>query len=279
MTKAFLNGEFLDLADAKISVFDRGLLFGDGVYEVLPVYNGEPFFLDKHLLRLHSNLEKIKIPAPDIDWHAMIDRLIAENNAGDLQVYIQITRGNQGARKHDIPAQLVPTIIAFTLHTAYPTLQEKEKGLRAKLIEDTRWLRCDIKSTSLLGNILLNDDAVSAGYQTSILVRDGLVTEGSTSNVFVINQAGKIKTPPLDNLCLPGITRQLVKELLEENNIPLYEEPILEKELFAAQEVWITSTTKEVYPITQINNSLIGTGKAGPHWRTIETAYQRLIKS
>ena len=277
MKTAFINGEYLDLADAKISIFDRGFLFGDAVYEVLPVYNGKPFFVDRHLKRLESNLNKIKIEMPLFNWHELIDQLIKKNNSGDLQIYIQVTRGNQGVRKHDIPASLPPSIIAFTIHNRFPSATDKEKGLTATLLNDNRWLRCDIKTTSLIANILLNDEAVSGGYQTSILVRDGIVTEGSTSNVFLVTQDGIIKTPPLTNLCLPGITRQIAIELISDQNWKFSEEEINSSELFTAQEVWITSTTKEIMPVIQINDSLINSGKPGQYWQTIDKSYHQLI--
>ena len=277
MKIAFINGEYLELADAKISIFDRGFLFGDAVYEVLPVYNGQPFFVDKHINRLRSSLNKIKMEMPTVDWNDLIHRLIAENGGGDLQVYIQVTRGNQGVRKHDISPSIPPSIIAFTLHNHYPSDIEKEKGLIAKLIEDYRWMRCDIKTTSLLANILLNDEAVSSGYQTSILVRDGIISEGTTANVFLVTQEGVIKTPPLPHFCLPGITREIAIELISSVPFKFCEEEIKSNELFNAQEVWITSTTKEIMPITQINDSLINEGKVGDYWRSINNAYRQLI--
>lgn len=277
MKIAFINGQYYDLENAKISIFDRGLLFGDSVYEVLPVYNRQPFFVDKHLERLESNLRKIKIDIPEYDWDDLFQQLIKKNDADNLQIYIQITRGNQNARKHDIPLHLAPTVIAFTLHNPFPSYEEKVQGMNATLLEDIRWMRCDIKTTSLLGNILLNDEAVTSGAHTSILVRDGMVTEGSTSNVFIVTKHGLIKTPPLNYLCLPGITRQIVLELITQLNWNVSEESFTTDELFEAQEVWITSTTKEIFPVTHINDQPIGNGLAGQYWRTIETLYQHLI--
>lgn len=275
--KTFINGEYLDSSDAKVSVFDRGFLFGDAVYEVLPVYNGQPFFVTRHIDRLNSNLKKIKIEVPQWDWHEIIHRLVAENNGGNLQVYIQVTRGNQGVRKHDIPSSITPSVIAFTMNNPYPSDEDKEKGLSAKLIEDIRWSRCDIKTTSLIGNILLNDEAVSTGYQTSILVREGIVNEGSTSNVFLVSQEKVVKTAPLTNFCLPGITRQITIELISQLNWKFSEEEISVSELFSAAEVWITSTTKEIIPVTQINDVPINKGKAGKYWRIINEAYKKLL--
>ncbi|BCA95696.1 cytochrome c551 [Legionella antarctica] len=275
--KIFINGEFLDASDAKISVFDRGFLFGDAVYEVVPVYNRQPFFVDRHLERLNSNLKKIKIQMPQYDWHSVTHHLIAENNGGNFQIYIQVTRGSQGIRKHDIPLSITPSVIAFTMNNPFPSDEDKEKGLSAKLIEDIRWSRCDIKTTSLIGNILLNDEAVSAGYQTSILVREGVINEGSTSNVFIVSQESTVKTAPLNHFCLPGITRQIAIELINQLNWIFCEEEIKVSELFNAKEVWITSTTKEIMPVTQINDVLINEGKAGKYWTIINESYQQLL--
>lgn len=277
MNIAYVNGEYCKLSDAKISIFDRGFLFGDAVYEVLPVYHGKPFFVDRHIKRLNSNLNKIKINPLDLDWHLLINRLITENQADNLQIYIHVTRGNQGARKHDIPTDITPSVIAFTIHNTYPTQEEKEKGLIAKLLEDNRWMRCDIKTTSLLANILLNDEAVSSGFQTSILVRDGMVTEGSTSNVFVVTNDNLIKTPDLNHFCLPGVTRQIAIELIKNLNWSFVEDQVTADELFEAKEVWITSTTKKIVPITKINDSFINQGQVGDFWHIINKSYQQLI--
>ncbi len=277
MKTTFINGVYLDSDDAKISVFDRGFLFGDAVYEVLPVYNGQPFFVDQHIERLNSNLKKTKIAIPQYDWYEVINRLITANNGGNLQIYIQVTRGNQGIRKHDIPSSISPSVIAFTMYNPFPSDLDKEKGLAAQLIEDIRWSRCDIKTTSLIANILLNDEAVSAGYQTTILIRDGIINEGSTANVFLVSQEDVIKTAPLTNLCLPGITRQVAIELISQLNWDFSEENISAADLFNAKEVWITSTTKEIMPVTRINDFFINEGKAGKYWRIINKSYQELL--
>ncbi|HAU1388344.1 TPA: D-amino acid aminotransferase, partial [Legionella pneumophila] len=244
MNIAFVNGKYCSQSEAKVSIFDRGFLFGDSVYEVLPVYHGQPYFVDQHLDRLFSNMKKIKMTIPNYDWHGLIHRLISENNGGNLQVYIQVTRGNQGVRKHDIPTSITPSVIAFTMHNSFPTLEDKEQGMSAKLVEDFRWMRCDIKTTSLIANILLNDEAVSSGFHTAILARNGLITEGSSNNVFIVTQDGVIKTPPMNNFCLPGITRQVVIEIIKKLDLKFREIEISMSELFSAQEVWITSTTK-----------------------------------
>lgn len=277
MNIAFVNGKYCCHSEAKISIFDRGFLFGDSVYEVLPVYHGQPYFVDQHLDRLFSNMKKINMTIPNYDWHGLIHRLISENNGGNLQVYIQVTRGNQGMRKHDIPTYITPSVIAFTMHNSFPTLEDKEQGMSAKLVEDFRWMRCDIKTTSLIANILLNDEAVSAGFHTAILARNGLITEGSSTNVFIVTQDDVIKTPPMNNFCLPGITRQVVIEIIKKLDLKFREIEISISELFSAREVWVTSTTKEVFPITKINDSLINGGKVGEYWRIINDFYQQLV--
>lgn len=277
MKKVFVDGQFVDAADAKISIFDRGFLFGDAVYEVLPVYRGKPMFVDRHINRLNSNLIKLKIGIPEIDWNKLIDRLITENHGDDLQIYIHVTRGNQGMRKHDIPSSITPSVIAFTLHHPYPLEHEKEAGITAKVIEDIRWMRCDIKSTSLLGNVLLNDEAVSSGFDTSILIRNNFLTEGSAANVFIVSPENIIKTPPLTQYCLPGITRELTIELILDLNLPFSEIEVEKNELYNAKEVWITSTTKEIMPVTRIDDTLINKGKAGDLWRILDKSYRQLI--
>ncbi|WP_028387819.1 D-amino acid aminotransferase [Legionella fairfieldensis] len=275
----YINGNYYSASDAKISVFDRGLLFGDSIYEVIPVYKGRLFRLDKHLKRLAYSLENTGITQPKLDWKALFKELIERNGRGDLQIYLQITRGNQGIRKHDIPSEIEPTVIAYTLHLPYPSLEEKQRGLHVRLVEDTRWLHCNIKTTAMLANILLNDEAVSAGANTALLIRDGFLTEGSSSNVFLVDSQNRICTPPLNNLCLPGVTRQVTIELIKSMNWSLQEENIPSEALFHAKEIWITSTTKEIYPVTQINNSIVGQGCGGPYWEKINIQYQQLIEN
>lgn len=275
----FLNGEYCYVNDATISIFDRGILFGDSIYEVIPVYNSKPFFLDLHLERLESNLKKLKISTPPYDWSTTFDKLIQLNGGGDLQLYVQITRGgNPGVRKHDIPNNLKPTCFAFTLHNTYPTIEEKCQGLHAKLVEDIRWLRCDIKTTALLGNILLHDEALSVNADIALLTRHGFLTEGSATNVFIVDKQGVIKTPSLTNLCLPGITRHIIIELIRQLKLPFIEEPIPIQAIFNALEIWITSTTKEIYPITMIDGIPVGKNTGNSYWEQLNKDYQQLIK-
>lgn len=273
----YLNGSYCSASEAKVSIFDRGLTFADSVYEIIPVYKGHLFYVEKHLKRLGTSLAGAKISQPAIDWLAVFEQLIERNGRGDMQIYLQITRGDQGIRQHDIPQEIEPTIIAYTLHTPYPTFKAKESGLKAKLIEDIRWLHCDIKTTALLANVLLNDEALKSGADTAILSRDGFLTEGSASNVFLVDDKGTIFTPPLNSLCLPGVTRQITIELIHSLAWSLREDNIPREAIFKAKEVWITSTTKEIYPVTQVDNSPIGYGRGGVYWREINEKYQELI--
>jgi D-alanine transaminase len=275
--QVYVNGEYCPLAEAKISVFDRGFLFGDAVYEVLPVYNGQPAFVEQHLRRLYANLEKIKISPPKCNLYQIINDLIIKNGSGDLQVYIHITRGNQNLRKHDIPPELTPSVIAFTIHNKYPTLAEKEQGITATILNDMRWDRCDIKTTSLLANILLNDEALSNGYHTSILARNNIITEGSAANVFIVSSDRTIKTPPLNNFCLPGITREIAIQLIKQLEWNFAETEFSVNELLSADEIWITSTTKEIFPVTTVDNEIISNGIMGDYCRIINQRYTELV--
>lgn len=275
----YIKGQFCNAQDAHISVFDRGLLFADSVYEVIPVYANQPFFVDRHLQRLALSLESSKIVPPCVDWPQLFAELIEANGGGDLQIYLQITRGNQGFRKHDIPPSLEPTVFAFTIHTPYPKFHDKKQGLKAKIVEDIRWQRCDIKTTSMLGHVLVNDEAVAAGFNTALLTRGGLLTEGSSSNVFIVNSQGVIRTTPLSNACLAGITRQICIELIQQLNFSFHEHEIPIQDIFSAEEVWITSTTKEIYPVTVINDHRIGKGVGGHYWTQLNESYQQLVKA
>ncbi len=275
----YLNGIYCDAAEAKISIFDRGMLFADSIYEITPVYKNHPFHLEKHLQRLESSLKKAKFSLPKIDWSSLFDQLIERNGGGDMQIYLQVTRGNTGSRQLEIPPNIEPTVIAYTLHIPYPTVEKQKKGLYVELINDIRWQRCDIKSTSMLANVLMNDEAISKGASTAVLVRDGFLAEGSASNIFLVGKDGGIKTPPLNHYCLPGVTRQIAIELINDLSWPLEEREIPAESIFDAQEVWITSTTKEIFPVTKVNDVVIGNGSAGKFWTQINDRFQLLKRS
>lgn len=274
MSICWLNGEFLPLEDAKIPVLDRGFIFGDSIYEVIPVYGGRLFRLDEHLQRLISNLATVKIDAKTSvdDLRERLEELVRINGSGDLSVYVQISRG-VAARDHGFPEKCAATIFAM----ANPLVGCSEKilneGASAITLDDIRWRYCHIKSTSLLANILLRQQASDEGATEAILVRDGLVTEGAASNLFLVNQ-GVLLTPPKSTFLLPGITRDLILELAAAQNIAYKECDIKQDTLNAASEIWLSSSTKEIVPVTRLNGKQVGNGKPGKHWKQMKTHFQ-----
>lgn len=271
---AFLNGEFMPVEEARVSVLDRGFLFGDGVYELIPAYEGRLFRLNEHLQRLARSLAEVRIPNPCTDerWRQILRDLISRARGGDLTVYLQITRG-VAPRDHGFPQNVEPTVfvMASPLVSADPELLVT--GVSAVTLEDVRWQRCDIKSVSLLGNVLLRQQALDAGAVEAILIRNGCVTEGAASNLFIVQQ-GRIKTPPLGTDLLPGITRDTVLELARLNELPCLEEATPHAELFTADEIWLTSSSKEVLPVTQLNGVRVGNGRPGPIWSRVHQLLQ-----
>ena len=274
MSEIYLNGEFLPAENASISVMDRGFLFGDGVYEVIPVYGGRPFRLAQHLARLDRSLQCIRLenPLEPDDWERILTRLIGAA-PGDLLIYLQVTRGPDPVRNHLFPHRVEPTVFVMTWASKPRDPAIVEEGVAAVVLEDNRWHRCDIKSIALLGNILLRQEAEDAGATEAILVRDGLVTEGSSTNPFVI-QGEEILTPPQSNLLLRGITRDLVLELARGAGLACAERHITRDELETADEIWISSSSREVQPVTRLDGKPVGDGMPGPLWRRVDTLYQ-----
>ena len=278
----YLNGDYVPLPDAKVSVLDRGFIFGDGVYEVIPVYNPKPFRLQQHLDRLQNNLDAIRIanPCSAQQWADIFHNVISRNEPDHLSLYMQITRG-VAKRDHAFPENTTPTVFVMV-----NPLQETDEaafnnGITAITLDDIRWQYCNIKAIALLPNILLKQTAIDDGAQEAILIRNGEVTEGSASNIFIVSQ-GVIKTPPKTFFLLPGITRDLVVELAQQNNIAIEETAFSGAELQSAEEVWITSSTKEVMPVLTLNNKTVGNGKPGPVTRKmfdIFQAYKNQLKS
>lgn len=270
----FLNGDYIPLPDAKVSVLDRGFIFGDGVYEVIPVYNRKPFRLQQHLERLQNSLDAIKISNPysEQQWAEIFQKVISSNEPAHQSLYLQITRG-VAKRDHAFPANTTPTVFIMT----NPLIETDEttfnKGISAITLDDIRWQYCNIKAIALLPNILLKQTAIEKNAQEAILVRNGQVTEGSASNIFIVSQ-GVIKTPPKSSQLLPGITRDLVVELAQQNNIALEETTFTDTELDAADEVWITSSTKEVMPVLMLNNKTIASGQPGNVTHRMFSIYQ-----
>jgi D-alanine transaminase len=272
----YVNGEFTPLAEARISPLDRGFLFGDSVYEVLPVFGGRMFRFREHFDRLARSLREIRIPSPHthVQWLALLEDLIERNGGGDMYVYVQVTRGAEYGRNHTFPARVVPTVFAMAAPLPQLTPEQRENGLRATTVEDFRWGRCDIKTTALLANVLMKQEAAEAGAQEAIIVRNGEVLEGGSSSVFVVLD-GVVYTPPNSRSILPGTTRDAAIELAE-GAVRVQVRPITLAELRSADEVWISAATRDIVPITQIDGRPVGNGKPGPLWRRLSAAFDAL---
>ena len=264
MGTAYLNGVYAPLEETRVSVLDRGFLLGDGVYEVIPVYSGRLFRLDQHLARLETSLESVRIDNPHAraEWVELLQELVARNGGGDQALYLQVTRG-AAARSHAFPSGVSPTVFAMLNPLA---TRDEPQPAKAVLRSDFRWGRCDIKTIALIGNVLLRQEAIDAGCLEAILVRDGNVTEGAATNVFVV-QDDFIATPPKGPQLLGGITRDLVIELCLDADLPVVEAAISEAAIREADEVWVTSSTMEIVPIIELDGSPVGTGRPGPVWR------------
>ena len=272
----YLNGQFLPLAEAGISPLDRGFLYGDGVYELVPVYSRKAFRLDEHLTRLQATLDGIKLanPLDPAGWRAVIEKLIAGAPWDDQSIYLQVTRGADNKRDHAFPpASVAPTAFAFASPLVTTAPEIRAKGVTAITVGDQRWARCDLKVISLLANILARQQAVEAGCAEAILIRDGFMKEGAASNIFVVKN-GVLHTPPKTQLMLPGITYDLVLELATCYGQPLKVAEISENELRDADEVWMTSSTKEILAITTLDGHPVGNGKPGPFGEQMFQWYQ-----
>ncbi|MEJ1489384.1 MAG: D-amino acid aminotransferase [Candidatus Sedimenticola sp. (ex Thyasira tokunagai)] len=270
----YLNGEYLPLQEAKVSVTDRGFLFGDGVYEVIPCYNGRPFRLEHHLMRLAESLRAlgIKKPLSNEAWREIIERLTLQRPGEEQSIYLQITRGNSGKRDPGIPRNLTPTVFAMSQPVVYPDPATFNNGVTATTHDDSRWHHCNIKAITLLANILLRKEAVDQGSADAILVRDGHATEGATSNLFIVDK-GIIITPPESDQLLPGVTRNLVLELAQAHELPFREEDIPIALLRHADEVWLTSSTREVMAVVTLDGKQVGNGAPGPIYQRIRNYY------
>lgn len=260
---------------ARVSVFDRGFLMGDGVYEVIPVYAGLPFRLMQHLQRLQRSLDGVRMQNPYTDekWSDIITQLVTDNGQGDQAVYLQVTRG-VAPRDHVFPEGVEPT--AFIMSNPIKPLPEtyKKDGIKAITVDDIRWAQCDIKAITLLPNSLLRQKAQDVGAQEALLIRNGFMTEGSASNSYAVLD-GVLYTAPKDEKVLPGITRDLVLELADKAGINYREQAVSDDDLQRAEEIWISSSTREVLPVTTLDDKPVATGKPGPIWQHIDTLYQR----
>jgi len=275
--EVYLNGEFMPADKACISPFDRGFIFGDGIYEVIPVYGGRLFRLPHHLQRLGKSLVAVRLTDPyDAGrWQSVLEELMRRNAAspeGDQSVYLQITRG-VAPRDHAFPLNIAPTVFAYAQPLVPPSAELLAHGVSAITLADIRWQRCDIKATALLANAIARSEASTQGAAEAILIRDGVVTEGAASNVFLVVD-GELVTPPKGPFLLPGITRDLILELAQTNRIACAERAISEAELRSATEVWMTSSTREIVPVTRLDDKPVADGKPGPMFTKMHALYQ-----
>jgi len=279
MSTIYINGEWLAVADAKVSVMDRGFLFGDGIYEVVPVYSRRPFRLGQHLDRMQQSLDGIQLANPHAreEWTALIAQMATEAAWNDQSITLQVTRGPMAVRNHAFPATVTPTVMILAEPLLTPPASQRENGIAAISSADIRWLRCDLKATSLLANCLLRQQAIAAGCAETILFRDGFLTEGAASSIFVVKN-GTLLAPPLTHLMLPGITYDVVLELAQQNGLPHQVRDITEAEVRSADELWMCSSTKEVLPIVQFDDVKVGAGdtagKPGNHFKAMYAWYQ-----
>ncbi|BCN92870.1 cytochrome c550 [Thiomicrorhabdus immobilis] len=272
----YLNGSFLPMAESQISTQDRGFLFGDGVYEVIPVYQRNIFRFEEHLQRLKNSLQATSIvnPFSDDEWLEILENLVAKHPWNDQYLYLQVTRGVQMQRDH-LPADcLTPTVYAYT-NPLKPVAQNIiENGIKVVTLEDIRWLRCDIKAITLLPNVMMKLAAKAQGADDAILVsREGVVSEGTASNTFIVKD-GTLITPPNSHSILPGITRMVIESIAEQQNMPIVEKQISLEELNSADEIWLSSSTKEALPVTQLDGKMVGDGKPGKVWLQMHKFFQ-----
>ncbi len=275
----YLNGDFVRLGEAKISVLDRGFIYGDGIYDVVPAYHGKPFRMDGHLNRLERSLAKIGIANPFTrrEWEKLVlDMLARSGRGGDCMVYIQVTRG-VAKRDHAFPKDAAPSV--FIMVSPFQRVQaERENGLTAIAIEDVRWLHCDIKSVSLLGNVLAKQQAVQAGVDEVIQFRDGFLTEGASCNIWIVRE-GTLLAPMRNNLILEGVRYGLMEELAAQAGIPFQARQISREEVDGADEILMTAATKEVLPIVMFNGRPVGDGRPGPVFAKLREGYDKAIQA
>ncbi len=274
MSLVYLNGQFLPLEEARISVTDRGFMFGDGVYEVIPVYKRRPLALEQHLDRLNQSLSGIRMdnPLPRDSWRSLIAELVQREPSDDQSLYIQLTRG-AAPRDHAFPQDVMPTLFAMAKPLVPPPARWLQEGVLAITHPDFRWLQCHLKTTALLANVMLRQKAVDQGAAECILLRDGYLTEGAASNVLVVVD-GVLLSPPGNHLLLSGITLSLVMELARQHGVPTEERPVTESVLRCAEEIMLTSSVREIIPVTRLDNQPVGSGKPGPLFSRLLSLYQ-----
>lgn len=270
----YLNGKFLPLEEATIPVLDRGFIFGDGVYEMIPVYSRRAFRLPEHIHRLQQSLAALRLESPHTteQWQTLLLELIERNEGDDLSLYLQVTRG-PAPRDHAFPKVVSPTVFMMSNPLVVPSAQQVSAGVAAISTRDIRWDRCDIKTTSLLANVLLRQQAEDVGAAEAVMFRDSILTEGTSSNVFAVER-GVILAPPKDRHMLPGITYDVVLELAAANGIALEIGRFDEARIRAADELWLTSSTKEVLAVVTLDGEAIGNGEPGPMFHRMYGLYQ-----
>jgi len=276
----YLNGEYLPVEAARISPFDRGFLYADGCYEVMPVYGGRPFRFAAHCERLTRSLGEIRMADPHTheEWRRILGGLVERNGGGDLYIYWQVTRGAQNGRTHAPLPDIPRTVFAFCAPLPLTSPEVLERGMACITATDTRWARCDVKSVALLANVLLRQLAVDAGASETILLRDGLLTEASAAAVHVV-VGGELRTPPRSHRTLPGTTTDVVAELAARARIAHRWAPVSEAELRAADEIWLSAATREVQPVCTLDGRPVGpmgNGRPGPLWRALHAEFQAL---
>ncbi|HYQ99601.1 MAG TPA: D-amino acid aminotransferase [Casimicrobiaceae bacterium] len=271
----YLNGDFLPLEEAKVPVLDRGFIYGDGVYELIPVYGRRPFRLPHHLARLQRSLDGIRLANPHTvpEWSELVAELVAKQPFDDQGVYFQVTRG-VAKRDHAFPAGVAPTVFMMSNPLATPSAEQVERGVAVVTAEDNRWHRCDLKTISLVGNVLMRQLAADSGAIETVMFRDGWLTEASASNVLIVTRE-VIVAPPKDNLILPGITYDAAEEFAREAGLPFEQRPIGRAEALAADEMWLSSSTKEVLAVTTLDGAPFGGGRPGPLFRQVHAIFQR----
>ena len=276
MITAYVDGAFLPLAEARVSPMDRGFLFGDGAYEVIPVYSRRAFRLDEHVARLGNTLAAMRLANPHgaDEWKAIILEIVARNPWDDQSVYLQVTRGADTRRNHAFPGpEVKPTVFLMSEPLVTPSAEQLATGIAAVSAADIRWLRCDLKTVSMLANCLLRQHAIDQGCMETVLFRDSFLTEGAASSIFVCKD-GVLLVPPKSHLMLPGITYDVVLELARRHGMKHEVREVLEAEVRSADELWMTSSTKEVLPITSLDGRAVGDGKPGPMGRQMYAWYQ-----
>lgn len=273
---SYLNGTFVPLSEARISPLDRGFLYSDGVYELMPVYAGRPFRFEAHAARLTRSLAGIKMEDPHTraEWRELLSTLITRNGGGDQYVYWQVTRGAEFGRNHAPLPNIPRTVFAFCAPLPPIAATTLANGIECITAQDTRWAQCDIKSVSLLANVLLRQLAVDAHAAETILLRDGELTEASSSGVHIV-RGGVIVSPPRSGRILPGTTRSAMEEVAASAGIPYEVASIGETHLRSADEIWLSAATREVQAVTRLDGKPVGTGKPGPLWRRIYEQWQR----